>query len=262
MNSLMKSEAVGKPRIGIPYRTRKEELAGERKSYDMYVAAVREAGGEAVELSVGLSNLELAERVGGVDAFVLPGSPADVDPARYGAKRHPKCADPDPERQGTDFALLEHAFTEQKPVLAICYGIQSLNTFLGGSLIQDIASKMGTTIRHEWKNRKLGAPEPFHSVSLSSGSRLFELAHAAEAQVNSSHHQSVLEPGRGLSVTATAPDGVIEAVEWTGDSNWVTGVQWHPERMVGTDALARALFEHLVAAARKAALENGVLRRE
>ncbi len=70
--------------------------------------------------------------------------------------------------------------------------------------------------------------------------------------MNSSHHQSVLEAGRGLRIVARAADGVIEGVEWTGDANWVTGVQWHPERMAETDSLAKILFRDLVAAARRA----------
>jgi len=78
---------------------------------------------------------------------------------------------------------------------------------------------------------------------------------AFEAQVNSSHHQSIREPGRNLRVTGRAPDGVIEAVEWTGDSNWVTGVQWHPERM-SHDAFAQALFRGFVAAARDVAVRS------
>jgi putative glutamine amidotransferase len=80
---------------------------------------------------------------------------------------------------------------------------------------------------------------------------VLNLSGAPEAKVNSSHHQSILEPGRGLRITAHAPDGVVEAVEWTGDSNWVVGVQWHPERMP-EDALAQALFRDLVSAANQA----------
>lgn len=255
----MDSESPTKPRVGIPYRTRREELASERKSYDMYVEAVRQAGGEPVEVSLGLTTPELTNLSEWLDAVVLPGSPADVDPAKYGATRHPKCVEADPDRERTDFVLLEHAFGGQQPVLAICYGIQSLNAFLGGSLIQDIPSEVETNIRHEWKGRKLGVPEPFHTVRVEQGSRLFELARCtSEIRVNSSHHQAVRKPGRDLRVTATAPDGVLEAVEWTGDGNWVTGVQWHPERMVKTDAVARALFESLVEAARKTAVANGV----
>lgn len=253
----MNRESAGKPRVGVPYRTRKEEFASERKAYDIHVEAIRQAGGEPVEVSLGLTAPELAKLARELDAVVLPGSPADVDPAKYGAARHPKCAEADPDRERTDFALLEHAFSEQKPVLAICYGIQSLNTFLGGSLIQDIPSEVDTTIRHEWKGRRLGAPEPFHTVRVERGSRLFELARATEIRVNSSHHQSIRQPGRGLRVIATAPDGVMEAVESTGDGAWVVGVQWHPERMIETDAVARALFKSLIAAG-KTAVPNAV----
>jgi putative glutamine amidotransferase len=82
------------------------------------------------------------------------------------------------------------------------------------------------------------------------------LAGANEIRVNSSHHQSVLAPGKNLRVVAHAPDGVVEALEWTGDSNWVTGAQWHPERMVADDRFARALFAEFVTAARKAAVHS------
>jgi putative glutamine amidotransferase len=245
----MTNEPAGKPRVGVPYRTRREERASDRSRYNLYISAVRLAGGEPVEVSLGLSTSELHDLSGTLDALILPGSPSDVDPALYGATRHPKCADSDPDRERTDFALLEHAFRDQKPVLAICYGNQSLNVFLGGSLIQDIASELHSRIQHEWTGRKQGAPEPFHSAQVEPGSRLFELARTRDLNVNSSHHQSVLQPGRNLRVTAVAPDGVVEALEWTGGRNFVVGVQWHPERMVESDAFSGALFQSLVAAA-------------
>lgn len=248
--------------MGIPYTTRKEELASERNAYEMYVEAVRRAAGEPVEVSLGLTASELTQVAEKLDAVILTGSGADVDPAKYGAARLPKCAEADPDRERTDFALLEHALSEQKPVLAICYGIQSLNAFLGGSLIQDIPSEVDTTIRHEWKGRRMGVPEPFHTVRLEQASRLFELARAIEIRVNSSHHQSIRQPGRGLRLVATAPDGIMEAVEWTGDANWVTGVQWHPERMIEQDAISRALFRGLIAAAAKRAMPNPVSSRD
>lgn len=249
------SEGVCKPRIGVPYRTQKEELTSYRAPYDLYVSAIRLAGGEPVEISLQLPSSQIAKTAASLDGLVLPGAPADVDPAGYGAPRHELCADPDAARERTDSALLEHAFAEKKPVLAICYGNQSLNVFLGGSLIQDIASELHSPIRHSWTGRKEGAPEPYHSATLEADSGVFRLAGATEVRVNSSHHQSILEPGRNLRVAARAPDGVIEAVEWVGDGNLVTGVQWHPERMAETDALARSLFEALVAAARKASVQ-------
>jgi putative glutamine amidotransferase len=248
----MSPENSPRPRVGIPYRTRNEEVTGPSAKLDRYLEAVRQAGAEPVAISLLLSTEELQQLAQTLDGVVLSGSPADVNPARFGAARKPECADPDPDRERIDFSLLEHSFAEHKPILAICFGIQSLNVFLGGTLIQDIPSDLRTSIIHDFDDEK-GEPEAFHAARIEPGSHLAELAGASEAVVNSSHHQSVKEPGHGLRVVARAPDGVIEAVEWTGDPNWVLGVQWHPERMAGTDALAQSLFRGLVgvAAARK-----------
>ena len=245
-----------KIRVGIPYRTRKEELSNKRDAYDKYVAAVESQGAEAVEISLGLSAAESQLLAQTLDAVVLPGSPADVEPSLFSAARQPKTAASDADRERTDFALLDHAVTEHKPVLAICYGVQSLNVFLGGPLVQDIPSAIHTKIQHAWSGHE--GPEPHHEVTFEAGSRLAQLAGATKAGVNSSHHQSVLQPGKNLRVVAHAPDGVIEAVEWTGDANWIVGVQWHPERMVAADQLARSLFRELVvaAAARKAPVHS------
>jgi len=241
-----------KPRIGVPYRTRKEEVTDNGRKIENYLAAVRRAGGAPVAVSLALGAGELEKLAETLDGFVLPGSPADVEPAVYHAPRHPKCAAADADRERTDFALLNHAFTQNKPVLAICYGIQCLNVYLGGTLIQDIPSELRGALEHEWDDDSASATETFHVARFEAGSRVAQLAGGSEARVNSSHHQSIREPGRHLRVTAHAPDGVAEAVEWTGDANWVTGVQWHPERMDEKDALARALFRDLVAAAQKA----------
>ena len=234
--------------MGVPYRTRKEELTGASAKLDRYLDSVSRAGGEPVLVSLALPPDELDRLARTLDAVLLTGSGADVDPSRFGASRHAKGADPDPDRERTDFALLEHSLTENKPILAICFGIQTLNVFLGGTLIQDIPSELGTAIEHDWDAEE-GAGEPFHAARIEPGSRLAEMAGAREVSVNSSHHQSIREPGRHLRIAARAPDGVIEAVEWTGDANWVVGVQWHPERMAETDALTRALFRDFVAAA-------------
>jgi putative glutamine amidotransferase len=246
----MSPDPTANPRVGIPYRTRKEELNNDRARYEKYIQAVRRAGGEPVEISLALAPDELKKLARSLDAIVLPGSPADIEPARFHSPRHSETAAADPLREETDFALLEHAFAERKPVLAICYGVQSLNVFLGGTLVQDIPSEVQTKIQHSWPGHN--GPEPQHAAAFEPGSRLAQLAGGNQERVNSSHHQSVLEPGRNLRIVARAPDGVIEGVEWIGDGNWVTGVQWHPERMDETDSLAQALFRDLVLAARKA----------
>ena len=250
----MPSESSPKVRVGIPYRTRKEELKNERESYDKYLRAARAAGSDPVEISLGLPASQLAEKIRDLDAFILPGSPADVHPSLFKAVVHPNCSVSDPCREWTDFAILAHALQEQKPVLAICYGTQSLNVFLGGTLVQDIAAETATNIQHPWTAH--AGPEPHHAIAIESGSRLAQLAGSGEIRVNSSHHQSVLAPGKDLRIVARAPDGVVEAIEWTGDSNWVTGVQWHPERMASTDHFAQALFAGFAAAARKAAVHS------
>ena len=156
----MSAEKAPKPRIGIPYRTRKEELSNKRDAYDKYVAAVEAAGAEPVEISLGLPTPELMKIAQDLDAIVLPGSPADVEPSRFDAARHPKSAEADAHREETDFALLDQAIAEHKPVLAICYGIQSLNVFLGGSLVQDVPSELHTNFQHSWPGHEGPEPSP------------------------------------------------------------------------------------------------------
>jgi putative glutamine amidotransferase len=233
--------------VGVPFRTLAEERAG--RAPVRYLRAVEAAGGAARVLSLGWPREKLAELARGLDAVVMPGSPADVDPAWYHAARGPRTADSDLHREQADFTLLDLAFTEGKPVLAVCYGMQSLNVWLGGTLVQDIAGEVERPLEHHWESAS-GRPEPRHPVWIEAGSRLAKLTGAGEAQVNSSHHQAVAWPGRDLRIVARAPDGVAEAVELADGEPWVLGVQWHPERMPG-DALSRALFGALVAAARR-----------
>src|SRR4029077_7924574 len=209
----MAIETHSRPRVGVPYRTAKEELSGDDRKYEKYLAALREADTEPVRVSLHLSPEELSALTRTLDAFVLTGSPADVDPALYHAARHPRTEDADPLREKTDWALLKHAFAEEKPVLAICYGIQSLNVFLGGTLVQhisigDVSSEVKTTIPH-WLREQPKEKEFHHPVRIEAGSRLARLAGTAEAGVNSSHHQSIREPGSDLRVAARAADGVI-----------------------------------------------------
>jgi len=249
----------GRPRIGIPWRTSADEAnansTGVRGKTQDYLNAVENAGAEAVLLPLKDSE-ERNRLMPTLDAFVLPGSPADVEPSRYGAVNRGLSAAADLAREETDRAVLGHAFAEKKPVLAICYGCQLLNVHLGGTLIQDLKAETGTTTAHRKKDLAPEAkPEPTddptHPATLESGSRLAALAGGTETVVNSSHHQAIQKPGKKLRVTSRAADGTIEGVEWTGDSNWVTGVQWHPERMLG-DAFSERLFRAFVTAAANA----------
>lgn len=249
--------APSRPRVGIPWRTTQEQHEEKRDKLDYYFQEVRKAGAEPVEVSLEQSPEELAHQLEQLDAFVLPGSPADVDPSRYGASKHPKTKTLDPNRDATDEAILDHAFASSKPVLAICYGCQILNVYLKGSLIQDIPDVRPDrphAVPHGTTDLAAGAKsgDQEHDAALIPGSLLAKLAGSSSAQINSSHHQAIDKPGEHLRVTAQAPDGIIEAVEWAGGSNWVVGVQWHPERMPAGDALSGKIFEDFVAAASKA----------
>jgi putative glutamine amidotransferase len=253
--------AAGRPRVGIPWRTTEEEDKGIRKKLDFYFRSVTQADAEPVALSLKLPKDQLLAQIRDLDAFVLPGGPADVNPTLYRAQRHPKTHDADANREQTDFAILEHAFAAGKPVLAICYGCQSLNVCLGGSLFQDIASELHTNIEHSKEGLPLDAPDPLHAARIDSGGELGQLSaangftnHAGgfDVQVNTSHHQSIRDLGHGLRIAARAPDGVIEAIELEPHKHWVLGVQWHPERMLG-DAFSESLFRALVQATRAVA---------
>src|SRR5271156_1872375 len=239
------------PHVGIPWRTTQEERAGTRHKLDYYFASVRQAGAEPVAISLQQSPAQLAEQLNQLDGFVLPGSPADVDPARYGASKHPMAGEADENRDSTDAAILEHAFASAKPVLAICYGCQALNVFLGGTLIQDIPTERPGSLVHGKTDlaARATAGDLQHDASLATGSRLATLNGSERAMINTSHHQAIGVPGDSLLVTAQAPDSIVEGVEWRGDAQWVVGVQWHPERMAG-DAFASRLFEDFVGAVR------------
>ena len=228
---------MAKPWIGIPTRYHdKSEYIGQVRHY---LEAVIAAGGLPLLIpSTGDRGL-IAEYVARVDGILLPGSPTDIDPDYYGAARHEKLGKLYPERDATDFAILEMVDSYPKmPVLGICFGIQSLNVYRGGSLVQDIPALVQTPVSHDEVDEK---PPARHIVRIEEGSLICGLAGRSEMEVNSYHHQSVATPGRNLRPVAFANDGVIEAVEDT-TGRVIVGVQWHPERGWNEDSFSKALF--------------------
>jgi putative glutamine amidotransferase len=227
--------------IPTPHSTNQEHVT---RSLPQYKAAIEQAGGEALVIPLDRSNDEIARLSSLCHAVLLPGSPADVDPEKYGeAVRHPKTAPGDPPRDNTDELLLQDAFNIRKPILGICYGLQSLNVWRTGTLIQHLDTPV---------NHAAGSKVPrAHGVHIEAESRLAGIVQAGLLRVNSSHHQAAVVPGDGLRVVARCPeDGVIEALEGTAPEHFVVAVQWHPERMIADDEPARALFRALVQAAR------------
>lgn len=175
-----------------------------------------------------------------VDGLVLTGG-EDVDPSRYGAVRHARGDEPHAARDASEISLLAAARVARLPTLAICRGLQIANVALGGTLVQDLPSEWPSSVAHA---RSDARAERVHDVRVDAGSRLAAALGATALTVNSSHHQAVDRVAAGLTVSATAPDGVVEGAEWTGgDGWWLVGVQWHPEELAGTpEPWDRALF--------------------
>jgi putative glutamine amidotransferase len=238
-------KASASPRIAIPvpHSTRPDYSA---RSLPQYEHAVAIAGGEPVRIPLDQPPTEVMKLIERCDAVLLPGSSADVDPAKYDQARHTKTADADKKRDTVDELLLQDAYNMRKPILGICYGMQMLNVYRSGSLVQDIESP----VKHS-----AGRTVPVaHDVAIESGSKLAEIVGTAGAEipVNSSHHQSADAIGDGLRVVGRSPkDGIIEAVEGTSPDHFVLAVQWHPERSVDDDKPSLAIFRAFVEAAKE-----------
>jgi putative glutamine amidotransferase len=243
------------PRIAIPEPTSTDEAYNQR-SLPQYIRAVEAAGGTAVPVPLRAAPAEWAGILASCSGVLLPGSPADVDPARYGQERVRECAAKDEAREAVDDLLLQGAFDQGKPILGICYGLQSLNVWRQGTLIQDLPhadAAISGTVNHQ-PGREV---QKAHPILVMQGSRLSHLVKGIGGEapglfVNSSHHQAIGRPGKALLVAATSPDdGVIEALEGSDPNQFLVAVQWHPERSYDASAASRALFAAFLDAARE-----------
>lgn len=221
------------PRVAIPKPHSLDPEYAER-ALPQYVAAIEKAGGRPVVIGLELSPDEIAKQLAQCDAVLLPGSKADIDPSKYGEPRHPKTAESDPRRDMADELLLQDAYNLRKPILGICYGMQMLNVYLTGSLVQHLETGV---------NHAAGRTVPkAHRVQVEAQSRLAEiigpfLDQRRELVVNSSHHQAAGAVGDSLRVVARCPeDRTIEAVEGVDPHHFVLGIQWHPERTIEEEA--------------------------
>ena len=219
---------------------------GQNRKMEDYLESIRRAGGEPIEVPVGSEPPE--HLIARVDGLLLTGG-GDVDPALYGEAAHGTFEAAETGRDDYEIALARAAVTQGIPFLAICRGMQVLNVAMGGTLIQDIPSQVTGALQHS-------VPQPrvqiAHEVWVSKGSKLSSLLadHMEDGEtchVNSRHHQSVKDAAQGFEVTATSPDGVVEAME-KNDAAFCVAVQWHPENFWRTGEF-RELFEGLVKAA-------------
>jgi putative glutamine amidotransferase len=214
-----------------------------------YKQSILHVGGEVriVDASMGID-----DALAGVDGLMLTGGD-DVAPAHYGASPHASIVEAEPGRDDFELALVKAARDRHLPIFAICRGIQVLNVACGGTLVQDIPSEIPGALAHALK---VPPNEPYtlaHEVWLEKGSLLSNLmrerlSEADDCEVNSRHHQAVKNVASGFTVSATAPDGIIEAIE-DPSAPFCLGVQWHPENFWRTGEF-RPLFEGFLAAAK------------
>jgi putative glutamine amidotransferase len=233
-------------RIAIPEPTT-SDAAYNARSLPPYLAALQSTGASPVVIPLHERQDRVARLLAGTQGVLLPGSGFDVDPERYGEERIPACGPADPGRTAVDELLLQDAFNLRKPILAICHGVQTLNVWLNGTLIQDLKTVLNTPVNHAPGRDVVSA----HPIRIPAGSRLASAAgDALVAQCNSSHHQAIGRVGDNLRVTAVCQlDEVIEAVELDSPDHFVVGVQWHPERTYTASPLSRAIFAAFVRAA-------------
>jgi putative glutamine amidotransferase len=265
------------PRIAIPMPHSTDREYGER-AIPQYERAVALAGGEPIRIPLDQSSAVVKKLIETCDGVLLPGSNADIDPGKFQQSRSSHTAVADSHREEVDFLLLDDAFAQRKPVLGICYGLQSLNVYRAGSLIQHIPDFLPESTRAKVNHEAGRKVAVAHNVEIERGSLLSTIvtnhknreghgfsradtgsqkfgASAPESDglilpVNSSHHQSADAVGQGLRIVSRCPDdGIIEALEGTAPDHFVLAVQWHPERSVDDDAASRSIFHALIEAA-------------
>jgi putative glutamine amidotransferase len=217
-----------------------------------YEESIRRAGGEPWIVEAGTNDpVDVVQRA---DGILLAGG-GDVDPVLFGEQPHPAFDPAESGRDPYELELIRLTADRDLPLLAICRGIQILNVARGGTLVQDIPTELPSTVEHRLAVPPHPAVELAHEVWIEKDSLLARLTAESgtsgdTCDVNSRHHQAVKILGRDLVTTATAPDGVIEAIEDPG-RRFFLGVQWHPENFYRTGEF-RSLFEGLVRAAQNA----------
>ena len=224
----------------MPFRAARKDRPTETVTRS-YIDAVERAGGLCFMLPNG-DPARAGDYLDRIDGLLLTGGD-DPDPVLFGEDPHPEIEMVDPRRDHFEIALVRGACERDLPLFGICRGVQILNIARGGDIYQDVPSQTGTALQHTQRRLDDG---PWHAVEIRADSHLARVVGAQEIRVNSFHHQACRRPGSGLSVSATAGDGIPEALEDTGQA-FCLGVQWHPE--LGGDG-GSELFAAFVAAAR------------
>ena len=212
---------------------------------DDHIRCILDAGGLPVMLPVAAGAENAPHYVDMLDGLLIPGG-EDVTPFLYGQEPVPQVKLIRRDKDDFEMALIRAAVAQHKPVFGICRGQQLINVTLGGTLVQDVPTQGGSISHHQD-----GAipDELLHSVEIEKDSHLYKLFGKTRLEVNTYHHQAVKEAAPDLRVVATAPDGIVEAIE--SKDGYVFGVQWHPECLCKKYPEFLALFRRLVELSRK-----------
>jgi putative glutamine amidotransferase len=236
-----------RPTVGI---TPDAEGDGESERYSVktaYAEAVLLAGGLPLVLAVTPDANVVDAYLDRVSAVVVTGGAFDVPPEAYGETAREGLGPLKPSRTAFETLVLQGALQRKLPLLGVCGGMQLLNVVLGGTLYQDLHRDFPQAKEHEQRNAR---SQPSHPVEVRDGSTLAEVLGRGQLMVNSTHHQAVSRVAASLRVSATAPDGVVEAVEST-EHPFALGIQWHPEALLQSMPLQLGLYRALVHKARE-----------
>jgi putative glutamine amidotransferase len=242
-----------RPVVGIPADRR---MIGPHPFHavgEKYIAAVVQAADCLPMLIPVLETpLDVTQILAHVDGIFFPGSPSNVEPARYSGQPSEPGTLHDPHRDATTLSLIPRAVAAGVPVFGVCRGFQEMNVAMGGTLYQRVHEIEGLHDHREDKAQPLEAQyAPVHDVLLEPGSMLRSLARAERIRVNSLHGQGVEKLAPDLSVEARAPDGLIEAFRVKSAPSFALAVQWHPEWQVMKNPFSQALFAEFGRAVRE-----------
>jgi putative glutamine amidotransferase len=214
-----------------------------------YCDAIQNAGGLPIIIPHSQSRTQIRHIMQRVDGLLISGGGFDIDPSYYGEQPITQLGKIKAQRTFTEMESIALGLQEDLPMLGICGGAQAINVALGGSLYQDIATQLPHARGHQ-QNHSNG-----HVIELLRGTLLHKIFKRQTMKVNTTHHQAIRDPGKGLVINATASDGLIEGIESTKHS-FVLGVQWHPEVLAQRSPEQRKIFSSFISICKR--LHRGI----
>lgn len=215
---------------------------------NLYIESIIKAGACPFVMAVNRDEKVIESMVYKMDGILMTGG-VDINPIYFNEEPHQKMGVINDDRDFFDLAVVKYAFEMNKPILGICRGEQVINVFLGGTLYQDINSQVTNAIKHNQDETRNDTVT--HKINIEKSSMLHSIIGESSVFVNSFHHQSVKDLGKGLKVSATASDGVIEAFEYEGSDRFLLGIQWHPEFLANKIECMQNIFNVFVNACKR-----------